>query len=70
MLNSIRINIITSTTLYKFLANTFLAKFVFYEFFKNFSYSNLKKLLKVFKLYISKYSKIYILQKFFLQLLK
>ena len=50
-------------------AALFLAKFVFYKFFNNFSYGNFKKFLKIFKLYILKYSKIYTLQKIFLQLL-
>ena len=35
-------------------------------FFNNFNYSNLKKILKNFKLYTSKYPKIYTLQKNFL----
>ena len=48
------------------LAKKFLAKFVFYKFLNNFIYKNLKKLFKVFKLYTSKYQKIYTLQKIFL----
>ena len=47
-----------------------LAKFVYYKFFNNFIYSNIKKFLKIFKLYTLKYSKIYTFQNFFLQFLQ
>ena len=53
-----------------YLASKFLIKFICYKFFNNFSYNNLKKLLKNFKTYTLKYPKIYTLQKFFLQLLQ
>ena len=36
---------------------SFLAKFVCFKFSNNFSYSNLKKFIKIFKLYTLKYSK-------------
>ena len=43
------------------LASKLLVKFIYYKFFNNFNYSNLKKFLKIVKLYISKYLKIYVL---------